>query len=82
MAATTTAEIKITTGFADNTTRSLALGPFAVNAAAIANAKTNIKAFNPETVKNIYLSDSGATCTGIAAGTVVVVEEEEINLNG
>lgn len=74
-------KIKIDFGFADETARKIELGPFAVDAAAITDAKTNIKAFDPADVQGIFLSDGGATCTGVTAATVVTTEETEINLN-
>ena len=76
-----TAEVKLVYSFADDTARDLKIGPLDTDATLVSTVKTNVKAFDPEDVKNIYLSDAGATCTGITAATVVEVEETEINLN-
>lgn len=75
--------LKIRTAFADEATRDHEFGPFATNSSAIANIKTNIAAFN----SNIadfganYLSDGGATCTGIVKAQIITTDETEINLN-
>ena len=76
-----TGKIKVNFGFGDETARQVEIGPFAVDAAAITNAKANIKAFDPATVQGLYLSDGGATCTGVVSATVVTTEDTEINLN-
>lgn len=76
-----TGKIKMVAQFADDTNREIELQPFAPTAAAITNAKTNIKAFDPQSVKNLYISESGASCTGIVAATVTKITETDINLN-
>lgn len=75
-----TAVIKMQMAFADDTNRAIELGPFAPTAAAVTNAKTNIKAFDPDDVAGLYLSEGGATCTGVAAASLTVTEKTEINL--
>lgn len=76
-----TATINIRTSFADDTFRDLKFGPLSESDTAVVNAKAKIKAFDPESVKNLYLSENGASCTGITQGSVVVTSEREINLN-
>lgn len=75
-----TSTIKMNFGFADDTNRSIELGPFAPTAAAVTNAKTNIKAFDPNEVQGLYISEGGASCTGITAASVTTINETEINL--
>ena len=75
------ATISITTAFADETTRTLEFGPLATTAADVETIRTRVKNFDPATINGLYLSDGGATCTGITAAEVVVSNEREINLN-
>ena len=77
------ATIKLTTAFADSDTRVVELGPFATNAAAVTNAKTNIATFNSNiaNLNGLYLSDGGANCTGITDAEVIVKSETVYNLN-
>lgn len=77
-------ELKLTFGYADETKRDLKIGPFKPTDAAISGAKTNVMGFNANTiddVKDLLLSDGGASCTGIIAAEINTVEETEINLN-
>ena len=79
-----TSNIKLTFGYADETKRDFTIGPFATNASAISGAKANIISFNEnelDSVKNLLLSDDGATCTGIIAASIISVTETDINLN-
>lgn len=76
-----TAEVKIVTAFADDTSRDIKFGPFTAADTLPAAIKTRVKAFSPETVRNLYLSEGGATCTGISAASVTEVEVTDINLN-
>ena len=75
-----TAELKIVNSFADDSSRDLkfSLNPDAVN---IETIRANVKAFNPATVKDIYISEGCSSCTGIVAATVLETEKSEINLN-
>ena len=75
-----TAELKIKNMFADDSSRDLKfpLNPTGLNKETI---RSNIQAFDPATIANIYISEAGATCTGIAAATLFETEENEINLN-
>lgn len=75
------AYIKLTTAFADNTTRDLEIGPLAVAAAGASTIRTRVKAFNPADVAGLYVSDGGASCTAITAASIIVTNETEINLN-
>lgn len=75
------ATLKLTTAFADETTRDLEIGPLAVTAAEKETIRTRVKSFDPATVSGIYISDGGANCTGISAASIIVTNETEINLN-
>ena len=73
--------IKLTTKFADDTTRDLEFGPLATSAAVPATIKTRVKAFDPADVAGIYISDGGSSCTAITAASIITTNETEINLN-
>ena len=73
--------IKLTTAFADETTRDIEIGPLAVSAAAANTIRTRVKAFNPNDVAGVYVSDGGASCTAITAASIITTDETEINLN-
>lgn len=75
------ATIKLTTAFADETTRDIEFGPLAVSAAGASSIKARVKAFNPADVAGLYVSDGGATCTAITAASVIITNERDINLN-
>ena len=79
----TQAIMKITTGFADESSRVHEFGPFATTAAAITNAKTNIASFNENIsdLAGLYISDGGANCTGITDAEIHVTTETVYNLN-
>ena len=62
------ATIKLTTAFADETTRDIEFGPLAVSAAGASTIKARVKAFNPADV-------------AITAASVIVTNERDINLN-
>ena len=73
--------IKLVNQFADDSTRAIELSPIDVTSDAFVNAKTNIKAINPSTIAGIYLSEDGASYTGVAAATLVEIETTDFNLN-
>ena len=75
------AAVKLTMAFADKTTRDLEISPLDVSAADASTIKARVKAFNPADIAGIYISDGGATCTGITAASITVTNEREINLN-
>lgn len=75
------ATLNLTFSFADETTRKLELGALTVEAADVETIRTKVKAFDPATVAGLYLSDGGATCTGISAANITITNETEINLN-
>lgn len=81
MAAITTGEIKITNSFADDTTRDVKFTGLDPNSDAFKNAKTNIKAFSPAAIATAYLSDGGASYTGITAATLTEITRDPFNLN-
>ena len=76
-------EVKLTFNFGDDTTRDLRIGPFDTDAAVVqANTlRTNVKAFDTQAVKNAFVSETGASCTGISGATIFETSETEINLN-
>ena len=73
--------IKLVNQFADDSTRAIELSPIDVTSDAFINAKTNIKAIDPSTIAGIYLSEDGASYTGVAAATLVEIETTDFNLN-
>lgn len=75
-----TAELKIKNAFADDSNRDLKF-PLNPNTVNIETIRANAKAFDPNTIKDIYISETGATCTGIAGATLFETDENEINLN-
>lgn len=76
-----TGTIKITNAFADDTTRSIEFSGIDPESAAFTGAKARIKAFDPSSIANLYLSENGASYTAITAATLVEVEERIFNLN-
>lgn len=81
MAAVST--IKLVTAFADETKRELEIGPFAPTASVITNAKTNIASVNNNIsdFADFYVSEGGASATGIISAQIITLNEREINLN-
>lgn len=79
----TKAILKARTAFADETYRDVELGPFDSTKITPAIAKSRIATFNTNIsdIASLYLSDAGASCTGITAATLTVDRTEEINLN-
>ena len=77
----TNGTIKITNSFADDSTRSIEFSGIDPNSAAFTGAKARIKAFDPTPIANLYVSDGGASYTGITAATLVETTETEFNLN-
>lgn len=75
-----TAELKIKSAFADDSARDLKF-PLNPNTVNIETIRANAKAFDPAAVAGIYISEAGATCTGIAGATLFETDENEINLN-
>ena len=77
--------IKLTSSFADETNRVLELGPFDTTATNVTpqQVRANVRTFNTNiaNIANLYLSDEGASCTGITAASIIVSRENEINLN-
>lgn len=73
--------IKITNAFADDTTRQIEFSGIDPESAAFTGAKARIKAFDPSTIASVYLSDGGASYTGITAATLTEVTERIFNLN-
>jgi len=81
----TKAEINLTFGYGDETTRKFSVGPYPEMAnSELAVVKTAIKNFNATglaDVANLILSDEGSSCTGIVAAGVSMTDSREINLN-
>ncbi|MBQ7705054.1 MAG: hypothetical protein IJT73_06490 [Selenomonadaceae bacterium] len=76
------ATVKLRFGFADDTDRPFELGGFDSDAAVVnaTTLKTRVKALDPATFAGKFISEGGATCTGITAATISKVTETEINL--
>jgi len=73
-----TSAISLKNGFEDGTTRTLTFSPFATNAAAISNAKTNIIALNSTGIDNLrgkYISDNGNNFTGVKEATITTTQK-------
>ena len=78
------ADVKLTFGYTDESTRDLKVGPFATNASNLTGLATNIKNFNENElsgVNGLLLSDGGASCTGIIDAHIITTNKTEINLN-
>ncbi len=73
--------LKATFGFADFTTRDIKISPYRPNSPAVSNFKNNIIDFNTTGINNIkaiFLSDTGAECTGITAAEMITEERTVI----
>lgn len=82
MAAVTT--LKLTYGFADETKRDVKIEPFDPETFNKETVRANIINFNTSdtsTIASLFLSDGGASCTGILTATIDTVEKTQINLN-
>lgn len=79
------AYIELTNGFADGSTRKLELGPFDSDAAVVHSLalKNAIAQVNSDVavVSSLYLSQGGASFTGITGAVIDVTTKREINLN-
>ena len=78
------ASLDITFSFADETKRKVTLAPFDPESFDSDVVKANVINFNAsdtETVAPLLLSDEGASCTGIAAAKIEIVDKRNINLN-
>lgn len=78
------ATFDITFSFADETKRKVSLSPFNPDTFDSDTAKENIIKFNASdtaTIAPLLLSDDGASCTGIVAAKVDIVDKRNINLN-
>ena len=80
----TTNKIKLTNKFADETTRNIEFAGFDSDAAVLtaSTLKTRINNLNTDTtaISPFYLSDDGASFTGITGATIVIDNETEIAL--
>lgn len=76
------ATLDFTFKFADNTTRRLSLAPFNPSELDGDTIKENIAAFNSgsglATVANLWLSDDGASCTGIVDAYMDVIQKTNV----
>lgn len=73
-----TSAISLKNSFEDGTTRTLTLSPFATDAAAISNAKTNIMALNSTGIENLrgkYISDNGYNFNGVKEATITTTQK-------
>lgn len=75
-------QIKIENSFADNTTRKMTIGNFEDNSAAVnqTTVKTNISNINLNAadIANLYLSEGGASFTGITYAEIYIETQSEI----
>lgn len=75
-------QIKIENSFADNTKRKMTIGNFADNSAAVnpTTVKSNIRNINSNTsdIANLYLSEGGASFTGITYAEIYIETQTEI----
>lgn len=66
--------LKATFGFSDFTTRDIKITPYNPSSVAVTNFKNNIIEFNStglNDIKGIFLSDTGAECTGITTAEII-----------
>lgn len=74
-----TSALSLKNSFEDGTTRTLTLSPFATDAAAISNAKTNIMALNSaagiENLRGKYISDNGYDFNGVKEATITTTQK-------
>ena len=75
-------EIELTTSFADGTNRKITVGPLSPEVATPSAIRGKIKNFNDNIadIAENYLSDSGASCTGITAASITTTEETKFDL--
>lgn len=81
----TKAEINLTFGYGDETTRKFSVGPYPEMANSdLSVVKAAVKNFNATglaDVADLILSDGGSSCTGIVGAGVSMTNSREINLN-
>ena len=78
MAATST--IKFTNSFADETKRTLEIGPFDAAKITLSDLRAKVRTLNANTaaIENLYLSDGGAKFTGVEGVTILTDSETKI----
>lgn len=72
------ASIKLKFDFADDSYRRVEWSPLNVENISPSGIRANVKAFNSagvSAVMDLYVSDAGASCTGISEASIVVSDE-------
>ena len=79
----TTSKLKLTANFADETKREVQIGTLGSNAVVPSNIRAKVREFNANIadIEDLYLSDSGANCTGITKASIITTTERKFNLN-
>lgn len=79
------AVVELTSSFADETTRKLEIGSFETDAAVAHSMalKAKVAQVNSDVsvISSFYLSEGGASFTGITGARITITDENEINLN-
>lgn len=79
------AVVELTNSFADETTRKLEIGTFDTDAAVAHSMalKARVAQVNSDVavISSLYLSEGGASFTGITGASITITNEREINLN-
>lgn len=68
-------------GFGDKTSRTVTFEPYDPSSSAVTNFKTNVINFNstiPSAFQTTFLSNDGASCTGIINATIVTTDKTVI----
>lgn len=68
-------------GFADDTSRVVTFEPYNASSLAVAGFKQRVKNFNstiPSSFQSTFLSNDGASCTGIISASVTSTEKTVI----
>lgn len=77
--------VEVTNGFADETTRKLEIGSLETDAtvATAMGLRAKVAQVNSDVsvISSLYLSEGGASFTGIKEASITITDEREINLN-
>ena len=67
--------------YADDSTRTVTIEPFLNNSSSVTNFKSKVKTFNsavPQNFASTFLSNEGASCTGIVSASITTTEKTVI----
>lgn len=81
MAAVTSAKVKLTNRFADDSTAAIEFTNVENTQTLVEDVRTNVKNFDVDAIKATYISETGSQLAEIKSATVTVTTDEEINLN-